>query len=266
MTVVVSTRRALLRLALAVAACGAAARRAGAQTDTVAAGLRLRLNVPAARIDVLRNDSVAKRFRAAVGVREYPTPLGSFSITTVEWNPWWIPPHAEWARGERPAPPGPTNPMGRVKLYFRPLYYLHGTPDSSSLGRAASHGCVRLLNADAVDLAIEVLRAGAPALESQEVSALAADRLTTRTILLQRPVALDIVHHRAELEGDSLFFHPDYYGRPATADLERLLQALAGRGYGPERVDVPQLRRRLDEPRDTTSVVRLSELVRPAPR
>ena len=58
----------------------------------------------------------------------------------------------EWARGREYTPPGPNNPMGRVKLFFMPLYFIHGTPERESIGTPASHGCVRMKNADIIEL------------------------------------------------------------------------------------------------------------------
>lgn len=79
-----------------------------------------------------------------------------------EW-PTWTPPKtmiarepelAKWANG---MPPGPNNPLGARALYIYrngrdTLYRLHGNPDESSIGRAVSSGCVRLLQQDVIDL------------------------------------------------------------------------------------------------------------------
>jgi murein L,D-transpeptidase YcbB/YkuD len=51
--------------------------------------------------------------------------------------------------------------MGRVKIFFSdPDYYIHGTSDEGSLGRAASHGCIRMSNADVVEVARLVMEYG----------------------------------------------------------------------------------------------------------
>src|SRR5439155_1654054 len=51
-------------------------------------------------------------FPVATGQTIYPTPLGRFRIV-VKWrNPWWYPPTSPWARGLKPIPPGPGNPLG----------------------------------------------------------------------------------------------------------------------------------------------------------
>src|SRR5262245_27755708 len=111
----------------------------GAQQPS--APVNLVLNIPATRLDVWAGDSLTRSYRVAVGSIIYPTPTGFFEITDLTWNPWWIPPPSEWARSETAKRPGPSNPMGRVKIRFDDYLYLHGTGETNSLGRAASHGC-----------------------------------------------------------------------------------------------------------------------------
>ncbi len=52
--------------------------------------------------------------------------------------------------------------MGRVKMFFGDLYYIHGTPEVEQLGEPASHGCVRMANANAVRVARLVQDYAAP--------------------------------------------------------------------------------------------------------
>src|SRR5581483_6300131 len=53
-----------------------------------------------------------RTFGVATGQAAYPTPLGRFAIV-VKWrNPWWYPPNSPWAKGAKPIPPGPGNPLG----------------------------------------------------------------------------------------------------------------------------------------------------------
>jgi lipoprotein-anchoring transpeptidase ErfK/SrfK len=56
-------------------------------------------------------------------------------------------------------PPGPNNPVGSVYIALtKPTYGLHGTPDPSKIDKNASHGCVRMTNWDASELAHLVKR------------------------------------------------------------------------------------------------------------
>ena len=88
---------------------------------------------------------VVRRFAVATGQKVYPTPLGRFQIV-VKWkNPWWYPPASPWAKGEKPTPPGPNNPLGtRWMGLSAPGVGIHGTPQDGSIGYSLSHGCVRM--------------------------------------------------------------------------------------------------------------------------
>lgn len=104
---------------------------------------------------VRRNGVDVKTYDVAVGTKKHPTPLGTFSIRHIVWNPAWHPPDAKWAKGKKPAKPGdPDNPMKVVKVFFNePDYYIHGTDQEDTLGAAASHGCIRMAQNDVYDLA-----------------------------------------------------------------------------------------------------------------
>ena len=85
------------------------------------------------------------KFKVAVGAPSFPTPSGKFTIVNMQKDPWWYPPASDWAKDSEPVPPGPSNPLGtRWMGLDRQDIGLHGTPDSSSLGGYASHGCVRM--------------------------------------------------------------------------------------------------------------------------
>jgi len=86
-----------------------------------------------------------RTFTVATGQAIYPTPLGRFRIV-VKWkDPWWYPPNSPWAKGAKPIPPGPGNPLGtRWMGLSAPGVGIHGTPDPASLGYSASHGCIRM--------------------------------------------------------------------------------------------------------------------------
>ena len=97
-----------------------------------------------------RYDHLRREFRVATGQSVYPTPLGRFTIQ-VKWrNPWWYPPSSKWAKGLKPVPPGPNNPLGtRWMGLTAPGVGIHGTPNPASIGYSVSHGCIRMYIADA---------------------------------------------------------------------------------------------------------------------
>lgn len=184
--------------------------------------LRLLLNLPAYRLDVIERGEVAREISVAVGQPRYRTPLGHFRMDHIVWNPWWRPPDSEWARKERVTPPGWTNPVGRVKLHVTGLVFLHGTPLEASRGSAASHACVRMSNADAIALATLVHERAGPSLSPALLDSLVDDTSRTQTVTLDRTVPIDIVYRLAEVRGDDLAVYPDVYHLANTpASVER---------------------------------------------
>ena len=126
------------------------------------APVRLEVDLSERRLQLYRGDEVVESFAVAVGKSAHPTPKGDFGIRRIIWNPRWVPPKVPWAKGKTAKAPGdPENPMGRVKMFFKePDYYIHGTNAEESLGSAASHGCIRMSNADIVRLAEVVMEGG----------------------------------------------------------------------------------------------------------
>lgn len=214
------------------------------QPDSVP-GLQLRLNLPSYRLEVFESGRFIHRYRVSIGDTAYPTPIGRFKITRVEWDPWWVPPPSEWAAADSITRPGPFNPMGRVKLSWRDLYFLHGTPYSASIGAATSHGCVRLRNGDVVALATLVHRYGTPAITADTIKEWAATPGRTRVIELERPVPLEIAYDLVVVRNDTLVVYPDVYHRLAGALPDYVLGVLADAGYDTTLVRRPVLEARL---------------------
>ena len=97
------------------------------------------------RLLLYRGTRLQATFSIATGQASYPTPVGNFSIVIKERDPWWNPPDSDWAKGLKPVPPGPGNPLGtRWMGLSAPGIGVHGTPDAASIGYSASHGCIRM--------------------------------------------------------------------------------------------------------------------------
>jgi lipoprotein-anchoring transpeptidase ErfK/SrfK len=135
---------------------------------------------------------IVRRFPVSIGAANYPTPKGQFRISHMIWNPSWRPPASGWARGKTYEPPGsPGNPMGRIKIFFRaPDFYIHGTGLTSSLGRPASHGCVRMRNIDAAELGRILMEHGGSSRPPEWYQETLEKADTSRTVRLSKPVAI----------------------------------------------------------------------------
>jgi lipoprotein-anchoring transpeptidase ErfK/SrfK len=124
--------------------------------------LQLVVSLSERELKVVENGDVVQTYGVAIGRPSHPTPRGQFRTGVIDWNPSWTPPPTDWAKNKRYQPPGAAaNPMQGVKIYFRaPYYFIHGTNNPSSIGDAASHGCIRMTESDAVSLARRIERAG----------------------------------------------------------------------------------------------------------
>jgi lipoprotein-anchoring transpeptidase ErfK/SrfK len=98
-------------------------------------------------------------FTVTTGSEHDPLPLGEWKINVVDKNPpfnynpdlFW---DAEPGDEKALLPPGPNGPVGVVWIDLSKEHYgIHGTPEPQTIGRAQSHGCVRLANWDAARLA-----------------------------------------------------------------------------------------------------------------
>lgn len=223
--------------------------------------LSIALNLPAFRLDVLHAGVLVRSYPVAVGMPKYSTPLGAFAVSQIEWNPWWIPPAREWARNEKVTPPGPHNPMGKVKMYFRSLYFLHGTPVVASIGSAASHGCVRMRNEDAVALARLLHAHGAPAGSAAVLDSVLVDWTPTRVIVLSRPIPLAIRYDLAEVRHDSLYLYPDMYRLAGAAHASSARSALARAGVDTAFVRAAALARAARQARRAAVAIPLDSVV-----
>lgn len=115
-----------------------------------------------------KDGKLVAQFMATMGSEHDPLPIGTWKILGPSYNPpFHYNPKLFWdAKGNAKAatlPPGPNGPVGVVWLDLsKPHYGIHGTPEPSTIGRAESHGCIRLTNWDAARLALMV-KAGTPA-------------------------------------------------------------------------------------------------------
>ncbi|HEX6323181.1 MAG TPA: L,D-transpeptidase [Vicinamibacterales bacterium] len=115
-------------------------------------GLPLVINVPQRLLFRYGDGALAAHYPVAVGRRDWPTPLGAFTVVERELNPTWDVPvsiQEEMRREGRPVltkvPPGPANPLGRHWLRLTlPGVGIHGTNAPSSIYRSTTHGCIRM--------------------------------------------------------------------------------------------------------------------------
>ena len=97
-------------------------------------------------LKLYNKDKLVKQFDVATGTGGYPTPLGTFKVVDKEEYPTWYNPHDPWSVSmPETIGPGPNNPLGtRAMALNADGILIHGTPEDSSIGSNASHGCIRM--------------------------------------------------------------------------------------------------------------------------
>ncbi len=157
--------------------------------------LRLEVNLATRKLYVYRKDERVATYPVAVGSKKWPTPTGEWTIGQVIWNPRWIPPKEEqWAEDEEIKEPGdPENPLGRAQLVYRAPNSIHGTDEPESLGKAVSHGSIRVSNTVALKLARQVVEAGGAGKDESWYREARENRKERREVLLPNPVPIRVV-------------------------------------------------------------------------
>lgn len=133
----------------------------------------------AAKVVVDKSDGVLRafddagkliaQFPATMGSSHDPLPIGTWKIQGISRNPdFHYNPKLFWDVSDNKKAvtlkPGPNGPVGVVWLDLsKPHYGIHGTSEPQTIGRAESHGCVRLTNWDAAKLA-GMVKPGTPAI------------------------------------------------------------------------------------------------------
>lgn len=128
--------------AVAVLAAGFAAQASG---QTVSQRLIV-VSLEDRRLALVENGQVRKIYRVAVGKPSTPSPMGTFTIERRVANP-------VYQHDGTTVQPGPGNPVGTrwMGLNIRG-YGIHGTNTPKSIGKAASHGCIRMAKVDLEEL------------------------------------------------------------------------------------------------------------------
>ncbi|MGZ4826317.1 MAG: L,D-transpeptidase [Terriglobales bacterium] len=145
------------------------------------------VSLPDRKLAVLENGAVIKVFPVAVGAADSPSPSGEFQIVNRLTNPTYYHPGTV-------IPAGPKNPLGtRWMGLNRKGYGIHGTNAPRSIGKAASHGCIRMRKRD-LELLFEMVRVGdTVSIRAQADSQTAAIFGGTETVVAEaQPASTDV--------------------------------------------------------------------------
>lgn len=107
---------------------------------------RIVVSLPDRKLALLENDRIVKIYSVAVGAPASPSPDGEYRIARRLENPTYY--HSGMVIA-----PGPANPLGTRWIGLNVKGFgIHGTNRADSIGKNASHGCLRLRNRDIEDL------------------------------------------------------------------------------------------------------------------
>ena len=107
------------------------------------------------KLRLFKGFKLSKSYGIAVGLPEYPTPTGRYSIQNKAVDPPWSAPDQPWAgayRNEVVAGGSAENPLKARWMGIVGVVGIHGTAAEYSIGSRASHGCIRMRVADVIDL------------------------------------------------------------------------------------------------------------------
>jgi lipoprotein-anchoring transpeptidase ErfK/SrfK len=115
------------------------------------------------RLRLFKRLKLVKTYPIAVGQVGLETPAGLYNVQNKAVNPAWHVPNSDWAgaMAGQVIPPGPQNP---IKARWMGIYAgagIHGTDAAGSIGTNASHGCIRMLIPDVIEL-YDKVPVGAP--------------------------------------------------------------------------------------------------------
>ena len=176
-----ASRLHLLAATLLVAIAQAAAQDKSSAGSDARRNRRIIVSIPDRKLALVDDGRVLRVYSVAVGARVSPSPAGEFKVVSRLTNPTYYHPGVVIA-------PGRNNPLGTRWIGLdRRGYGIHGTNEPRSVGKAASHGCIRMARADLEQLFDEVqvgdtveIRAHADA-ETAAIFASGGHRATTTT-------------------------------------------------------------------------------------
>ena len=193
------------------------------------------------KLYLYKDGELVKRYPVAAGGPEFPTPTGTFAVTSKEMNPTWYPAELGVGEGRRAYPAGHREPARHpLDRDQRAGVGIHGTPSPGSIGTYASHGCIRMYISDVEEL-FERVAVGMPVLirrsEPGAIPGLRSEHVRRREIIpLPRELRLRPVEDRYRVVLDDVVAPPyDVISRDEAAGLRARspYNAVARRPPGP---------------------------------
>jgi lipoprotein-anchoring transpeptidase ErfK/SrfK len=131
-------------------------------TEAAAPSVAVKIDTKTNMLEVHQGDKLIAVYPVTIGSAKNASPVGEWKVRritkmpTFRWDKEMLQ-HGERSGNFHLLPPGPNNPVGVMWIALNKKGIgIHGTNDPDSIGRTASHGCVRLANWDVVRLATKI--------------------------------------------------------------------------------------------------------------
>jgi lipoprotein-anchoring transpeptidase ErfK/SrfK len=182
---------------------------------------RIVINAPAYRMDLFENGKLIKSYQIGIGYPEFPLPVGERTANAIIFNPTWTPPDEPWVEspsskvkvGQKVAAGSKLNPLGLVKIPIGLPSLIHGGKSPARLGGFASHGCVGLTDAQAIDFSKRLAALGGVEITDHQIAKFQKNRSQTKHITLQYPILVELRYETIVVQDGKLHIYRDVYER-----------------------------------------------------
>lgn len=200
-------------------------------------GPEIIVNIPARKMYLFDEGDLVMSFPVAVGTTRHPTPVGMRKMSHWVWNPWWIPPKtSSWAKNSKDTPPGPRNPLGKVKMKLGGAIMMHGTNKEYTVGTVASHGCMRMFNKDAETVAKYLQTRLTDKADEDTFAKYKKFSRRSFSVRPENPIPVNIVYELATIQDGNLNLFKDVYYK-VSKKIEHVEDILMDEGYDLSKMD-----------------------------
>lgn len=204
----------------AASAPGADSNAPSGKFSAVPSDTRIVVNAPAHRMDVFNDGQLVKSYTVAIGVPEFPLPVGMRKANEVIFNPTWTPPDESWvdsskkyAVGKKIEAGSKLNPLGIAKIPIGLPSLIHGGKTEAQLGTYGSHGCVGLTNAQMQKFSQQLAALGSDSLSDKEIASILRNKKETKSIKLANAIPIELRYETIVVQDSGLYIYRDVYSR-----------------------------------------------------
>ncbi len=190
------------------------------QLNSVPTDTRVVVNAPAHRMDIFNNGQLVKSYTVAIGVPEFPLPVGMRKANEIIFNPTWTPPDESWVDsskkykvGKKVEAGSKLNPLGIAKIPIGLPSLIHGGKSEAQLGTFGSHGCVGLTNSQMQKFSQQLAALGSDSLDNKEVAAITKNKKETKSIKLTNTIPIELRYETIVVQDSGVYIYRDVYSR-----------------------------------------------------